>query len=99
MADNNQQTPDASQPSARPQVTSETGPSNADSYSLSSRPLWDRGYDVTNLGTNEPKTMTGNSVQSPLGGADVSMTTGQPYGGPIVSTEQGKVSNETRPTA
>ena len=42
---------------------------------------------VTNLHTNEPKTMTGNSVQSPFSGQDVSMTTGQPYGGPIVSTE------------
>jgi len=42
---------------------------------------------VTNLQTNEAKTMTGNSVQSPFSGQDVSMTTGQPFGGPIVSTE------------
>ena len=99
MADNNQQLPDAQQPSARPNVTSEVGPTNADNYSSTSRPLWDGGYTAVNLGTNEPKTMTGNSVQSPLDGSNVSMTTGQPYGGPIVSTEQGKVSNETRPTA
>jgi hypothetical protein len=42
---------------------------------------------VTNLNVNEPKTMTGNSVQSPFSGQDVSMTTAQPFGGPIVSTE------------
>jgi hypothetical protein len=96
MADNNQQTPNVSQPSAHPSIQSEVGPTNADSYSLNSRPLWDRGYESVNLGTNEPKTMSGGS---PFGGSNVSMTTGQPYGGPIVSTEQGKVSNETRPTA
>ena len=96
MADNNQQLPDAQQPSARPNVTSEVGPTNADTYNLNSRPLWDRGYEAVNLGTNEPKTMSGGS---PFGGSNVSMTTGQPYGGPVISTEQGTVNNETRPTA
>jgi hypothetical protein len=96
MADNNQQNPNVSQPSAHPSIQSEAGPTNADSYSLNSRPLWDRGYEAVDLGTNGPKTMGGGS---PFGGSNVSMTTGQPYGGPIVSTEQGKVSNETRPTA
>jgi len=96
MADNNQQLPNAQQPSARPNVTSEVGPTNADSNSLTNRPLWDGGYEAVNLGTNEPKTMGSGT---PFGGSNVSMTTGQPYGGPIVSTEQGKVSNETRPTA
>lgn len=53
---------------------------------------------VTNLHVNEPKTMTGNSVQSPFTGQDVSMTTGQPYGGPIVSTEvEPNVRNEAGP--
>ena len=53
---------------------------------------------VTNLGVNEPGTM-GAGMQSPLSGSDVSMTTAQPFGGPIVSTEQGSVNNATRPTA
>lgn len=53
---------------------------------------------VTNLQMNEPKTMTGNSVQSPFSGQDVSMTTGQPYGGPIVTTEvEPNVRNEAGP--
>jgi hypothetical protein len=43
--------------------------------------------------------MEGSSVQSPLSGSDVSMTTGQTFGGPIVSTEQGSVANATRPTS
>lgn len=53
---------------------------------------------VTNLHMNEPKTMRGNSVQSPFSGQDVSMTTGQPFGGPIVSTEiEPNVRNEAGP--
>lgn len=53
---------------------------------------------VTNLHINEPKTMTGNSVQSPFSGQDVSMTTGQPFGGPIISTEvEPNVRNEAGP--
>jgi hypothetical protein len=53
---------------------------------------------VTNLNINEPKIMTGNSVQSPFSGQDVSMTTGQPFGGPIVSTEvEPNVRNEAGP--
>lgn len=83
--DNNQQTP--SQAAAKPEISAATAP---DHYASD---------PVTNLGVNEPKTMTGASVQSPLSGSDVSMTTGQTFGGPIVSTEQGSVSNETRPTA
>jgi hypothetical protein len=83
--DNNQQTP--SQASTKPEVTAATAPDHGASAS------------VTNLGIHEPKTMTGASVQSPLSGSDVSMTTGQAFGGPIVSTEQGSVNNETRPTA
>jgi len=83
--DNNQQV--ASQPSVKPEVSNQTL-----SPTLNSA-------NITNLGVNEPKTMTGNSVASPLTGADVSMTTAQPYGGPIVSTEQGKVNNQTGPNA
>ena len=83
--DNNQQTP--SQASGKPEVSAQTAPDHGASAS------------VTNLGVNEPKTMAGNSVQSPLTGTDVSMTTGQTFGGPIVSTEQGSVANATRPTA
>lgn len=83
--DNNQQV--ASQPSAKPEVTQQTI-----SPTMVSQP-------VTNLGVNEPKTVAGTSVQSPLSGSDVSMTTAQPYGGPIVSTEQTKVSNQTGPNA
>lgn len=81
--DNNQQTPD--QVASKPEVNSAVAPDHT-----ASRP-------VTNLGVNEPKTMAGNSVQSPLTGTDVSMTTGQTFGGPIVSTEQGSVDNATRP--
>jgi len=80
--DNNQQTPD--QAAAKPEVSAATAP---DHYASQA---------VTNLGVNEAKPM-GGGIQSPLSGADVSMTTGQPFGGPIVSTEQGSVSNETRP--
>lgn len=83
--DNNQQTPD--QAAAKPAVTAATSPDHSAAAS------------VTNLGVNEPKTMTGSSVQSPLSGSDVSMTTGATFGGPIVSTEQGSVNNATRPTA
>ena len=83
--DNNQQTP--SQAASKPEVTAQTAPGNGVSAS------------VTNLGIHEPKTMEGASVQSPLSGSDVSMTTSQPFGGPIVSTEQGSVANATRPTA
>ena len=83
--DNNQQTP--SQASGKPEVTAQTAPGSSVSQA------------VTNLNVNEPKTMTGASVQSPLSGSDVSMTTSQPFGGPIVSTEQGSVANATRPTA
>ena len=55
---------------------------------------------VNDLGVNEPKIMSGNSVQSPLSGTDVSMTVGQAYGGPIVSTEvEPSVRNETGPYA
>jgi hypothetical protein len=82
--DNNQQTPD--QASSKPEVTSVSAPANAGSPA------------VTNLGIHEPKTMTGASVQSPLTGANESMTTGPAFGGPIVSTEQGSVANATRPT-
>lgn len=82
--DNNQQTP--SQASGKPVVSNET---LSPTYT---------GPGATNLGVNEPKTMSGNSVQSPLSGSDVSMTTGQPYGGPIVSTEiQPNVRNEAGP--
>ena len=83
--DNNQQTP--SQPAGKPEVTAATAPDHGASAS------------VTNLGVNQAKTMEGASVQSPLSGSDVSMTTGQNFGGPIVSTEQGSVANATRPTA
>ena len=83
--DNNQQAP--SQAAGKPDVTAQTAPDHGASAS------------VTNLGVNEPKTMAGSSVQSPLTGTDVSMTTGQNFGGPIVSTEQGSVANATRPTA
>lgn len=81
--DNNQQTP--SQAAGKPEISAQTAPDNGASVS------------VTNLGVHEPKTMTGASVQSPLSGSDVSMTTGQTFGGPIVSTEQGSVDNATRP--
>ena len=83
--DNNQQTP--SQAAGKPEVTAQTAPDHTVSA------------PVTNLGVNQAKTMTGASVQSPLTGTDVSMTTGQAFGGPIVSTEQGSVANATRPTA
>ena len=81
--DNNQQTPD--QVASKPVVVAETSPNNQASAS------------VTNLGVNEAKPMNGASVQSPLTGADVSLTTGAAFGGPIVSTEQGSVENATRP--
>jgi hypothetical protein len=81
--DNNQQTPD--QAASKPEVASATSPDHTVAPT------------VTNLGVHEPKTMTGASVQSPLTGTDVSMTTGQTFGGPIVSTEQGSVDNATRP--
>ena len=42
---------------------------------------------VTNLGINEPKTLAGAGVANPLTGTNVSMTTAQPFGGPIVTTE------------
>jgi hypothetical protein len=71
--DNNQQAP--SQASGKPEVSNATSPSQYNPIA------------TTNLGVNEPKTMTGSSIQSPLTGTDVSMTTGQPFGGPIVSTE------------
>ena len=73
--DNNQQDLSVSQGTGTPANTTPVLP-----HTEVSRP-------VTNLNLNEPKIMNGNSVQSPLNGADVSMTTGQPYGGPIVSTE------------
>ena len=79
--------PEVSQPGSSTPVSNQTSPSQAHSAG------------VTDLGVNEPKTMSGNSVQSPFSGQDVSMTTGQPYGGPIVSTEQGKVANKTGPNA
>ena len=81
--DNNQQTP--SQAAGKPEVSAQTSPDHTASHA------------VTNLGVNEPKTMTGASVQSPLTGANESMTTGAAFGGPIVSTEQGSVENATRP--
>jgi len=83
--DNNQQAP--SQAAGKPEVTAATAPDHGASAS------------VTNLGVNEPKTLAGASVQSPLTGANESMTTGAAFGGPIVSTEQGSVNNATRPTA
>lgn len=73
--DNNQQDITPAQPSEKPTVNSVTAPGG---YA---------GTGITNLGVNEPKTMTGNSVQSPLTSENVSMTTAQPYGGPIVTTE------------
>ena len=88
MADNNQQVPNAQQPSSNPTWTNPVAP-----------PHNEVSANVVNLGVNEPKTMTGRSVQSPLSGSDVSMTTAQPYGGPIVTTEQTKVTNQTGPNA
>lgn len=79
--DNNQQTP--SQPASKPEVTSVV-------------PEATITPSVTNLGIHEPKVM-GGSIQSPLTGANESMTTGAAFGGPIVSTEQGSVENATRP--
>ena len=81
--DNNQQAP--SQAAGKPEISAQTAPGNGASS------------PVTNLGVNSPKTLTVSSVQSPLSGSDVSMTTGQTFGGPIVSTEQGSVDNATRP--
>ena len=88
MADNNQQVPNAKQADANPAFSNPVAPPHNEV-----RP------SVTNLGVNPAKQMTGNSVQSPLTGADVSMTTPQAYGGPVVSTEQGKVTNQTGPNA
>jgi len=86
--DNNQQDNNPVQPASGPNnLGTGVGPDNADGYSLTNRSLWDGGYNFQDIGINEPKTMTGNSVQSPFTGQDVSMTTGQPFGGPIVSTE------------
>jgi hypothetical protein len=83
--DNNQQTP--SQAASKPEISAATAPDHGASAS------------VTNLGLHEPKIMSGASVQSPLTGANESMTTGAAFGGPIVSTEQGSVNNATRPSA
>ena len=83
--DNNQQIQGV--PASKPEVSAATSPDHTAAAS------------VTNLNLNEPSTMAGGSVQSPFTGGDVSMTTGQPFGGPIVSTEQGSVGNATRPTA
>ena len=88
MADNNQQVPNAQQPSTSPNWTNPVAP-----------PHGERSANAVNLGVNEPKTMMGSSVSSPLTGADVSMTTAQPYGGPIVTTEQTQVTNQTGPNA
>jgi hypothetical protein len=88
MADNNQQVPNAQQPAGSPAFSDPVAP-----------PHNEVTTSIVNLGVNPAKTMTGNSVQSPLSGANVSMTTPQAYGGPIVSTEQGKVSNQTGPNA
>jgi len=86
--DNNQQDNNPVQPASGPNnLGTGVGPDNADGYSLINRPIWDGGYNFQDIGINEPKTMTGNSVQSPFTGQNVSMTTGQPFGGPIVSTE------------
>ena len=76
----------ATRASSAPSVSNETNPSHTVSQS------------VTDLGVNPAKTMS-NGVRSPLTGSNVSMTVAQPYGGPIVSTEQGKVSNQTGPNA
>jgi hypothetical protein len=82
--DNNQQVAD--QPTAKPVVDNATL-----SHTEVSSPTVD-------LGLNEAKVMRGPSVQSPLSGQDVSMTVGQPYGGPIVGTEvEPNVRNETNP--
>lgn len=96
--DNNQQDATPAQPASSDKVTEAVGPTNADNQSFTNRALWDNGYDVQNIGINEPTTMTGNSVQSPFSGQDVSMTSGQPFGGPIVSTEvEPNVRNEAGP--
>lgn len=81
--DNNQQT--ASQPAGKPDLSAATSPDAGATAS------------VTNLGVNDPGKMSG--VQSPLTGANESMTTGAKAGGPIVSTEQGSVKNATRPSS
>lgn len=98
--DNNQQTPTVVQPAVSDKITegSNVDPTNADGFGIANRELWDSGFNYTDLGVNEAKRMAGNSVQSPLSGTDVSMTTGQPYGGPIVTTEvQPNVRNEAGP--
>lgn len=77
--DNNQQDMTPVQVAASDKVTptNNVGPTNADGNTA----------NVTNLGIHEPKTMAGSSVGNPLTGTNVSMTTAQPFGGPIVSTE------------
>jgi len=91
--DNNQQLPTVVQPAAATPVTREASPGTTpDGAGLISP-------NVTNLGVNQPKVMAGDSVQSPLSGNDVSMTTGQAYGGPIVTTEIPNVTNQTGPNA
>ena len=99
--DNNQQVPTVVQPAVSDKITegNNVDPTNADGFSLNARPLWDAGFNAVNIGLNEPQTIVGESVQSPLTGANVSMTTAQPYGGPIVTTEIPHVANETGPNA
>ena len=85
--DNNQQDASPVQASGSPANITEVAPAHNEVRQA-----------VTNLQMNEPKTMQGNSVQSPFSGQDVSMTTGQPYGGPIISTEiEPNVRNEAGP--
>ena len=85
--DNNQQDATVVQPTAGVNFTQAIGNNT------------EAGRSITNLGINEPKTVEGQSVQSPFGSGDVSMTTAQPYGGPIVTTEVPRVANETGPNA
>lgn len=85
--DNNQQDATVVQPTAPVHFTQAVAPAI------------ERSEGITNLGINEPKTMEGTSVQSPFGSGDVSMTTAQPYGGPIVTTEVPHVANETGPNS
>lgn len=79
--DNNQQDATIVQPAAATPVTEQAGSGETPSGAGLSTGA------VTNIGINEPKVMTGNTVQSPFTSGDVSMTTGQPFGGPIVTTE------------
>jgi len=79
--DNNQQDNTVVQPTAATPVTEQAGSgATPNGAGLSTGA-------ITNIGINEAKVMTGNTVQSPFTSGDVSMTTGQPFGGPIVSTE------------